>query len=118
MKLSQQQSQIEQQKPVRLPKTKVDVKVGERHGIPKNAQTYFVKIPNFLKLQSKLFHKGDSVDENEREKFANATSIIRCMEKDNQIISNARIITWDDGSRQLVVGNEVYNMRFNPVDNW
>lgn len=96
----------------------VEMEVGQRHGVPTGARKMFAKMPNFLRCQHQAYSKNSYDEAAETIAFTGATAIIRCMKKGDQMLSNARIVKWDDGSFQLVVANEVYNMRINPVDNW
>lgn len=98
--------------------TQVNMEIGNRHGISSNARSVFARVPNFLRIQRQPFSREDYEAQLEREAFAGATAIIRCMKRGDQLVSNARLIKWDNGAYQLVVANEVFNMRFDPVENW
>lgn len=102
--------------------------INEVKRIPVNAKSLFVRTPNFLKINSKEFDPDTYDPENEKE--LNAATIIRwrvrkgptgeiVVGKDGkpQLESNARLIKWDDGTYQLVIGKAIFNSKIMATDN-
>ena len=96
--------------------------------LQEDAATFSVKLPNFLKIQTKPYTKKLHHEEAESTLFPGATSMIRWRYKQNQNgdvemdekgqpvrESNARLVKWSDGSYQLIVGLEVFDSSTFPV---
>eukprot|EP01035_Chromulina_nebulosa_P003071 gene3071-4193_t len=101
--------------------------VNEVERIPENAKRLFVRTPNFLKINSVEYDPETYDPEDEKD---SAASIIRwrvrkgptgetIIGKDGkpQLESNARLIKWDDGSYQLVIGRAVFNSKLMTTEN-
>ena len=104
--------------------------IGHATKIPADAKSLFVRTPNFLKIQSSPFDSETFDAEKEKEIYDGAATIVRFrMKTDNRGIplvnddgkhileSNARLIKWDDGSYQLVVGKAVFNSKIMSTEN-
>lgn len=95
--------------------------MGHAMKLPAQDRTFYVKTPKFLKIQPKLYDPRNYSPEDEREKFDTASAVIRWKYDDtgnDKLLSNARLLRWDDGSFQLVVGNTVFNAKIAPSENW
>lgn len=77
----------------------------------------FLRAPKFIKFQPKPLYPNFDF-QTEKQKFETAVSIIRWKNTLSGPKSNARLIKWDDGSYQIVVGDSVFDAKFTPVDNW
>ncbi|PRP88886.1 hypothetical protein PROFUN_00354 [Planoprotostelium fungivorum] len=78
---------------------------------PPDTQQRWVRIPNFLRIEDKMFDP----DTYEEEGILPPEAVIRWRytrdESGNlKPESNARFVTWSDGSQQLLIGNEAYDM--------
>lgn len=78
----------------------------------------FLRTPNFVKLQTQAFDKYAYNAKSERQQFDGAQAVIRWkVAEDGQLVSNARLLKWSDGSCQLVVGDSVFKAMVLPTDN-
>lgn len=114
---------------------KLEVPVAKRPPVGSNFK--YARVPKFMRLVKEPFDENawqkDMVLAQEGEgpeaKWLNAKTSIRWRYKTNetgervvgqddkpQIESNTRIVEWSDGSLQLLIGNEAYNMTTNRPD--
>ena len=100
--------------------------VNEVERIPENARRLFVRTPHFLKINSSEYDPETYDPENEEEKELSVRWRIRkgptgepIAGKDGkpQLESNARLIKWDDGTYQLVIGRAVFNSKIMSTEN-
>lgn len=83
----------------------------------------FMRLPKFIKIQMEGYEKDDNGgrEKFEREAFENATAVIRWAsseQSDAPCRSNTRLVKWNDGSYQLVVGDAIFNAKLASADNW
>lgn len=91
---------------------------------------YFVKLPNFLSVDSRPFdqdHYEDEIDEDEyldeegrarlKLKVENTLRWRYKLGEDGNLTreSNAKIVRWDDGSMSLKLGNELFDVQCQPM---
>jgi hypothetical protein len=99
--------------------------------IPKEDSTFFFRTPNFIKIQTEQFERVTHNTENEKIQFGNTTAVVRWRVKrdsNGETIfdasgnpvkeSNAKLIKWEDGTFQLVVGDAVFNAKMVAADSW
>eukprot|EP01038_Epipyxis_sp_PR26KG_P005314 gene5314-7378_t len=105
--------------------------VEEPHLIPNNNITLVTKTPKFLKIQSKEFDSSIyDIEEEKKLCDPSTTALIYWRYKTslngnheiddygNPIMeSNARMLKWDDGTYQLVVGDAVLDLNVLPIQN-
>lgn len=104
--------------------------ISEATMISENKVNNFVRIPNFVKIQPREF--SDDYDPSaEEELFAEATAVIRWrykVDSDGEVIkddngnpvmeSNAKLVRWDDGTCQLIIGTAVFNTKTASSERW
>lgn len=98
-----------------------------------NQNSYFVRTPNFIKIQVMEYNEMNYNPDEEKSILDGSIAIVRWRFKRNELTgdieydmntgkamkeSNARMIQWNDGSMQLVVGDAVFQCKGIPVDNW
>lgn len=101
----------------------------ETFRIDDGVQAYFMRAPNFIKLQREVF--DEDIHDESAGNMSRASAVIRwrlkrgpdgnvCMSSDGkpEIESNARFVKWSDGSLQLVIGESVFDSRVLPTENW
>eukprot|EP00794_Sanderia_malayensis_P003840 gene3840-4379_t len=101
----------------------VDASIGD--------EIYFVKLPNFLSIETKPFDPAyfeDEIDEDELQdeegrsrlklKVENTIRWRYHRDKENSDIkeSNARVVRWSDGSLSLHMGNEIFDIFKMPIE--
>ena len=112
----------------KLKSTHAKLCIPETRKISSEAVAFSLKLPNFLKLQTKPYDKQLHSEETETSLFHGATSMIRWrykLNKDGNIEvdekglpvreSNTRLVKWSDGSYQLIVGQEEFDSSIYPV---
>lgn len=95
--------------------------MGHSMKLPSPDSTFYVKTPKFLKIQPKPYDARSNNPEDEREKFDSASAVVRWKydpADSEKMLSNARLLRWDDGTFQLVVGSTVFNAKIAPSENW
>lgn len=102
--------------------------LSELHGedrklsVDKNdAAPFYVKLPKFLKFSSEAFNPDSYNADDEQKRFEAASAVIRwCYDPANpqNILSNAALVKYEDGSYELVVGGTVFNAKVAPAENW
>eukprot|EP01039_Chlorochromonas_danica_P012150 gene12150-13818_t len=101
--------------------------LSELHGedrklsVDKNdAAPFYVKLPKFLKFSSEAFSPDSYNADDEQKRFEAASAVIRwCYDPANpqNILSNAALVQYEDGSYELVVGGSVFNAKVAPAEN-
>lgn len=97
--------------------------------IDDETQAFFMRTPNFIKLQRDAYNQNTHDPEDQR--FSGATAVMRWRyktdEEGNAVVgangkpemeSNARFVKWSDGSYQLVIGDSVFDSRVLATENW
>ena len=92
--------------------------------IPSNVSTMLLKADKFLRIETDQFHAKNFDGALEAKKYGNATAVVRWRYKvDNfgvpvndsngepVIESNARLVKWTDGTYQLIVGNDTFEVK-------
>ena len=112
-----------------VPETRIDVE------IPKiktdlGKELHFVKLPNFLSMESRPFDPKtyeDEMDEDQNQdeegrtrlklKVENTIRWRQRFDKDLNVVreSNARMVKWSDGSYSLHLGNEIFDVHKQPL---
>ena len=112
-------------------KTQSTINISTSYRVPAQHQAVFVRTPNFIKIQTAEYDEVEYDDKAERVTFDGSTAVIRWRlkrDQDGRVVmdangnpvkeSNARVIQWADGSRQLVVGDAVFQCKNVDIDNW
>ena len=118
-------------KKVERVKTKSKMRIPPVFRVPHDGHSIFVRTPNFIKIQPAEFDARLYNEEKEREQCGSTTSIVRWRvkqdEEGNSVLddngkpvleSNARMIEFEDGSMQLIVGDAIFQCKSTSVDNW
>ena len=90
----------------------------EEHG-----ETFFFRTPNFIKVQPEPYDAVTHDAAKEGERCGLTSTVVRWRNKFNENgdvkrESNARLIKWNDGTFQLVVGDAVFDSKIVPTENW
>lgn len=121
--------QEEEKEPEPIPETRIDVE------IPKittdlGRDIHFVKLPNFLSVETRPFDQEtyeDEIDEEEtldeegrarlKLKVENTIRWRETLDKEGTVTreSNARFIKWSDGSLSLHLGSEIFDVYKQPL---
>jgi hypothetical protein len=120
--------QILGEQPVRLTESKQEIKdrtksklqILHSYRIDSNQKSYFVRTPNFVKIQSIPYNTDTHKQEIERDLYDGVTSIIRYRDHPTNpgtLESNTRLVKWADGTYQLVIGKSVFNSNMVPTEN-
>jgi len=112
-----------------VPETRIDVEVPKIQ-TDLGREIHFVKLPNFLSVESRPFDQDTYEDEMEdgeqqdeegrtRLKLKVENTIRWRQERDKEgqpvIQSNARMVKWSDGSYSLHLGNEIFDVHKQPL---
>lgn len=85
---------------------------------PEGSSLYYTRIPNILGIESRPFDADtyEEVDESKQDgnfekKIVNPATVLRWRKsEDGTLESNSRFVKWSDGSLQLFVGKEAYDV--------
>ncbi len=112
-------------------KTNSTLSIPDTYKISEQDTSFFMRTPNFIKIQSEPFDSATHNSETEKTQFGNTTSVVRWRYKRDEngdIVldssgiavkeSNAKLIRWDDGTYQLIVGDAVFNSKIVIADSW
>jgi len=113
-----------------IPETRIDVEV-PKINTDLGREIHFVKLPNFLSVESRPFDQEtyeDEMDEDQSQqdeegrtrlklKVENTIRWRQSFDKEGNPIkeSNARIVKWSDGSYSLHLGNEIFDVHKQPL---
>merc|ERR1719427_1349531 len=113
-----------------IPETRIDVEV-PKINTDLGREIHFVKLPNFLSVESRPFDQEtyeDEMDEDQSQqdeegrtrlklKVENTIRWRQNFDKEGNPIkeSNARIVKWSDGSYSLHLGNEIFDVHKQPL---
>ena len=113
-----------------IPETRIDVEV-PKINTDLGKEIHFVKLPNFLSMESRPFdpetYEDEMDDENSQQdeegrtrlklKVENTIRWRQKFDKDLNVVreSNARIVKWSDGSYSLHLGNEIFDVYKQPL---
>jgi len=116
--------------PPDIPETRIDVEV-PKINTDLGKEIHFVKLPNFLSVESRPFDAETYEDEMDEEstqqdeegrtrlklKVENTIRWRQAFDKEGNSIkeSNARIVKWSDGSYSLHLGNEIFDVHRQPL---
>ena len=100
---------------VRVPVYKV-TKYSPSFSLPSSQEKLFVKTPAVLRIESRPFDVATHDKEMEKRLFKGVSDVIRhrrIQDYDGKDIvqSNARLVKWDDGTMQLIVGKSIYDVK-------
>jgi len=119
----EEEQQQEEGVAIEIELPKVDTAIGD--------DVYFVKLPNFLSIETKPFDQAfyeDEIDEDEvlddegrarlKLKVENTLRWRHGKDREGNDIkeSNARIVKWSDGSISLHLGNEIFDIFKMPIE--
>lgn len=114
-----------------IPETRIDVEI-PRITSDLGKEIHFVKLPNFLSVDTRPFDPEtyeDEIDEEEtldeegrqrlKLKVGNTIRWRRSYNSNGEAImdSNARFVKWSDGSMSLHLGNEIFDVYKQPLQN-
>lgn len=94
----------------------VEMTLPHSHQIPPGYESILLRLPNFLGIDSTPF----SADEYRRPRNSLETVVIRCKKdskSNNGLLSNAKLLKWDDGTYQLIVADQVFDAKVNNFSN-
>ena len=113
-----------------IPETRIDVEV-PKINTDLGKEIHFVKLPNFLSMDSRPFDPDtyeDELDEDQNQqdeegntrlklKVENTIRWRQSYDKDGNPVkqSNARVVKWSDGSYSLHLGNEIFDAYKQPL---
>ena len=113
-----------------VPETRIDVEV-PKINTDLGKEVHFVKLPNFLSMESRPFDPKtyeDEMDEDQSQqdeegrtrlklKVENTIRWRQRFDKDLNVVreSNARMVKWSDGSYSLHLGNEIFDVHKQPL---
>ena len=113
-----------------VPETRIDVEV-PKINTDLGKEIHFVKLPNFLSMESRPFDSKTYEDEMDDEsnqqdeegrtrlklKVENTIRWRQHYDKDLNLVkeSNARVVKWSDGSYSLHLGNEIFDVYKQPL---
>merc|ERR1719507_1312467 len=113
-----------------IPETRIDVEV-PKINTDLGKEIHFVKLPNFLSMDSRPFDPDtyeDELDEDQNQqdeegrtrlklKVENTIRWRQSYDKDGNPVkeSNARVVKWSDGSYSLHLGNEIFDVYKQPL---
>merc|ERR550539_1192804 len=113
-----------------IPETRIDVEV-PKINTDLGKEIHFVKLPNFLSMESRAFDPDtyeDELDEDQAQqdeegrtrlklKVENTIRWRQSYDKDGNPVkeSNARVVKWSDGSYSLHLGNEIFDVYKQPL---
>jgi len=113
-----------------IPETRIDVEV-PKINTDLGREIHFVKLPNFLSVESRPFDSEtyeDEMDEDQSQqdeegrtrlklKVENTIRWKQSFDKDGNPVkeSNARIVRWSDGSFSLHLGSEIFDVHKQPL---
>lgn len=85
-------------------------------------ESFFFRTPNFIKVQPNPYD-ATTHDATAERKSGLTSTIVRWRNKEDsngvaKRESNARLIKWNDGTFQLVVGDAVFDSKIVPTENW
>lgn len=111
-------------------RTSSTIEMRDSFRVQDSQKSYFVRTPNFVKIQTVPYSSDAYNMEHEKYLYDGATAIVRHREKSDasglngngdgglQMESNTRLVKWDDGSYQMVVGKAVFNAKLVKADNF
>merc|ERR1719507_1942679 len=113
-----------------VPETRIDAEV-PKINTDLGKEVHFVKLPNFLSMESRPFDPKtyeDEMDEDQSQqdeegrtrlklKVENTIRWRQRFDKDLNVVreSNARMVKWSDGSYSLHLGNEIFDVHKQPL---
>ena len=113
-----------------IPETRIDVEV-PKINTDLGKEIHFVKLPNFLSMESRPFDPDtyeDELDEDQNQqdeegrtrlklKVENTIRWRQSYDKEGNPVkeSNARVVKWSDGSYSLHLGNEIFDVYKQPL---
>merc|ERR1719300_1610425 len=113
-----------------VPETRIDVEV-PKINTDLGKEIHFVKLPNFLSMESRAFdpdnYEDEMDDDNSQQdeegrtrlklKVENTIRWRQYYDKDGNVQkqSNARVVKWSDGSYSLHLGNEIFDVYNQPL---
>ena len=113
-----------------IPETRIDVEV-PKINTDLGKEIHFVKLPNFLSMESRPFDPDtyeDELDEDQNQqdeegktrlklRVENTIRWRQSYDKDGNPVkeSNARVVKWSDGSYSLHLGNEIFDVYKQPL---
>lgn len=115
--------------PEPIPETRIDVEI-PKISCDLGRDIHFVKLPNFLSVETRPFDPEtyeDEIDEEEtldeegrarlKLKVENTIRWKEIMDKEGNITkqSNARLVRWSDGSYSLHLGSEIFDVYKQPL---
>lgn len=115
--------------PEPIPETRIDVEI-PRIVTDLGKDIHFVKLPNFLSVETRPFDQEtyeDEIDEEEtmdeegrqriKLKVSNTIRWREFMDNSGNVVkeSNARVVKWSDGSMSLHLGNEIFDVYRQPL---
>uniref|UniRef100_A0A1B0A552 Another transcription unit protein n=1 Tax=Glossina pallidipes TaxID=7398 RepID=A0A1B0A552_GLOPL len=121
--------QQREDEPEPIPETRIDVEI-PRIVTDLGREIHFVKLPNFLSVETRPFDPEtyeDEIDEEEtmdeegrqriKLKVSNTIRWREYMNNSGKMIkeSNARFVRWSDGSMSLHLGNEIFDVYRQPL---
>lgn len=127
MLLLQEEPEKEVEEPP--PETRIDVEI-PRINVDLGRDIHFVKLPNFLSVETRPFDSEtyeDEIDEEEtldeegrarlKLKVENTLRWREALTKEGDTIkeSNARLVKWSDGSMSLHLGSEIFDVHKQPL---
>lgn len=123
-------AEVDEEEEEQIPETRIDVEV-PKIKTDLGKEIHFVKLPNFLSVESRPFDPDNYEDELEDDlnqqdeegrtrlklKVENTIRWRQGVDKDGNPIkqSNARIVRWSDGSISLHLGNEIFDVHKQPL---
>lgn len=101
-------------------RTQSKLQLPQSYRVSSNEKSYFVRTPNFVKIQPLPFNADSHKQDIERDLYDGVTSIMRHRDSRTNpgtLESNTRLVKWDDGTYQLVVGKAIFNAKLVPTEN-
>lgn len=112
-------------------KTTSTMKLPLTYEIDSKDSTYFLRTPNFIKMQPDVYDRSIHNTDAEKEQFGSTAAVVRWRYKtdaNGALVtdskgnfvreSNAKLIRWEDGTTQLIVGDAVYTAKMVATKNW
>lgn len=119
----------EKEEPEPIPETRIDVEI-PKISCDLGRDIHFVKLPNFLSVETRPFDQEtyeDEIDEEEtldeegrarlKLKVENTIRWREVIDKEGNTVkeSNARFVKWSDGSLSLHLGSEIFDVYKQPL---
>ncbi|KAJ1430420.1 Leo1-like protein-domain-containing protein [Ochromonadaceae sp. CCMP2298] len=110
-------------------RTQAKLVVPSSYRVGTSDSAMFVRTPNFIKIQTAEFDESLHDPQAEREAFQGTTAVLRWRarrDEQGELVgggggareSNARLVIFDDGSMQMVVGKATFVCKPVEVENW